>query len=85
MTAMGSSRPPILRLPLGVRVLCLREGECVILRPLRPGDAGALQAYVRGLSLHSRYSRFLVVLQELPSVELDHLLHLNRKYELALL
>lgn len=55
------------------------------LRPIGPRDAGVLQAYVRGLSPDSRYHRFLGALRELPPAELDRVIHLDRKYELALL
>lgn len=55
------------------------------LRPIGPRDAGVLQAYVRGLSPDSRYHRFFGALYELPPAELDRVIHLDRKYELALL
>ena len=55
------------------------------LRSIEPGDASVLQAYVRGLSPESRYNRFFGALNELPPAELDHIIHLDRKYELALL
>jgi acetyltransferase len=52
----------------------------VTLRSIAPGDAGVLQAYVRGLSPESRYNRFFGALNELPPAELDHIIHLDRKY-----
>ena len=55
------------------------------LRPIGPRDAAVLQAYVRGLSPASRYHRFFGALYELPQAELDRVIHLDRKYELALL
>jgi GNAT superfamily N-acetyltransferase len=58
---------------------------CVTLRPVGPRDAGVLQAYVRGLPPDSRYQRFFAALHELPPLELDHVIHLDRKNELALL
>jgi GNAT superfamily N-acetyltransferase len=57
----------------------------VRLRSIGPRDAGVLQGYVRGLSPESRYNRFFAALNELPRAELDHIIHLDRKYELALL
>jgi hypothetical protein len=54
-------------------------------RPIDPRDAGVLQAYVRRLSPDSRYHRFFGALYELPPAELDRVIHLDRKYELALL
>lgn len=55
------------------------------LRPIGPHDAGVLQAYVRGLSQESRYNRFFGALRELPPAELDHVVHLDRQSQLALL
>ncbi len=54
-------------------------------RSISPRDAGVLQAYVRRLSPESRYNRFFAALNELPPAELDHVIHLDRRYELALL
>jgi GNAT superfamily N-acetyltransferase len=71
--------------PRPVRALRLPAGECVTLRPIGPRDAGVLQAYVRGLSPDSRYHRFFGALYELPPAELERVIHLDRKYELALL
>jgi hypothetical protein len=51
----------------------------------RSRDAGVLQAYVRELSPESRYNRFFAALNELLPAELDHVIHLDRRYELALL
>jgi GNAT superfamily N-acetyltransferase len=64
--------------------LHLPAERCVTLRPITPDDAKVLQAYVRGLSPESRYNRFLGALQELPPAELEHVTHLDRKYDLAL-
>ena len=55
------------------------------LRPIDPRDAGVLQGYVRRLSPNSRYHRFFGALYELPPAELDRVIHLDRKYELALI
>jgi GNAT superfamily N-acetyltransferase len=57
----------------------------VTLRPVGPPDASVLQAYIRGLSPESRYNRFFGALSELSAVELDRVIHLDQKYELALL
>src|SRR4029077_11635419 len=48
-------------------------------------SASSRKAYVRGLSPESRYNRFFGALYELPPAELDRVIHLDRKYELALL
>jgi RimJ/RimL family protein N-acetyltransferase len=60
-------------------------GADVTLRPIGPDDGGALQAYVRALSSPSRYNRFFGALNELPPSELEHVTHLDRRCELALL
>jgi GNAT superfamily N-acetyltransferase len=47
------------------------------LRSARPTDGDALQEYIRGLSLPSRYNRFLGALSELPPSELARALAAN--------
>jgi GNAT superfamily N-acetyltransferase len=71
--------------PCLARARHLPDAERVTLRPIGPRDAGVLQAYVRGLSPESRYDRFFGALYELPPAELDRVVHLDRKYESALL
>lgn len=71
--------------PSLVHTLGLAAGKCATSRPIGPRDAGVLQAYVRGLSPESRYNRFFGALYELPPAELDRVLHLDQKYQLALL
>ena len=56
-------------------VLHLRSGQHLTLRFIEPGDADALQAYVRGLSQSSRYRRFLGAASELPPSLLDGFTH----------
>jgi GNAT superfamily N-acetyltransferase len=55
--------------------LRLRSGQRLTLRLVEPGDADALQAYVRGLSARSRYRRFLGAASELPAGLLDGFTH----------
>jgi Acetyltransferases, including N-acetylases of ribosomal proteins len=55
--------------------LRLRTGQSLTVRFAEPGDAGALQAYFRSLSVRSRYNRFLGAVSELPSTLLDHFVH----------
>jgi GNAT superfamily N-acetyltransferase len=55
------------------------------LRPARPSDGDALQAYVRGLSPQSRYNRFLGAANELPASELARALAANGRDTLTLL
>jgi RimJ/RimL family protein N-acetyltransferase len=64
--------------------LRLPAGACVTLRPVGAEDGAVLQGYVRGLSSESRYNRFFGALNELPPSELEHVTHLDRTYELAL-
>jgi GNAT superfamily N-acetyltransferase len=63
----------------------LPGGERIIIRPIRPQDAGALQSYFRGLSSESRYRRFLGALAELTASQLARLVAMNGADELALL
>jgi len=75
---------PAPALPRIVRVLRLPGGERVLVRPVRPRDAGILQAYVRALSPNSRFNRFFGPVPELPPAELDRVLHLDGRNQLAL-
>src|SRR5271165_3164651 len=70
------------RAPQAVR---LPGGERIALRIVRPQDAGALQAYFRGLSTESRYRRFLGALAELTASQLARLVGMDGSNELALL
>jgi acetyltransferase len=65
------------------RTLRLSPGVTVTLRPIGPSDAGVLQAYVRGLSPEARYDRFFGGLSELSPAELDRVIHLDQKQDLA--
>lgn len=56
-------------------ILRLRTDDSVTVRFVEPDDAEALQAYVRSLSVRSRYNRFLGAMSELPPTELDHFIH----------
>jgi acetyltransferase len=66
-------------------LLRLPDGEPFTVRTIRPQDAARLQAYMRGLSIETRRSRFLGALSELSATELDRLTHMGRPGELALL
>jgi GNAT superfamily N-acetyltransferase len=63
----------------------LPGGERILIRAVRPPDAGALQAYFRGLSGESRYRRFLGALAELTAKQLARLTDMGGPDELALL
>lgn len=58
-------------------VLMLRSGKSIRIRFVEPGDAQDLQSYFRGLSVRSRYNRFLGAISELPHAELDHFIHIG--------
>ncbi len=58
-------------------VLRLRTGKPVTVRFVEPGDAEALQAYFRTLSIRSRYNRFLGAISELPATQLDQFIHVG--------
>jgi RimJ/RimL family protein N-acetyltransferase len=60
-------------------VLRLRSGETLAVRFVEPRDAEALQAYFRGLSIRSRYNRFLGAMSELSPTELDHFIHIGER------
>ncbi len=46
-------------------------------RFVEPGDAEALQAYIRSLSTRSRYNRFLGAISELPAAQLDQFIQVG--------
>ncbi len=58
-------------------VLRLRSGKSLKVRFVEPGDAGALQAYIRSLTTRSRYNRFLGAISELPQTLLEHFVHVG--------
>lgn len=58
-----------------VDIVRLRDGRSMTLRFVEPDDAVALQDYFHGLSVTSRYNRFLAAVGELPPAELDKTLH----------
>jgi acetyltransferase len=53
----------------------LGDGSCVTVRPIRPEDAAIEQAFVRGLSQDSRYSRFMGEVCELSPAMLERFTH----------
>src|SRR3954469_23338350 len=56
-------------------VLLARSGKPFTVRFVEPGDAEALQAYFRALSVRSRYNRFFGAISELPATLLQHFIH----------
>ena len=55
------------------RMTRLSDGRAVLIRPARPADAPAVQAFVRWLSPLARRRRFLGAVSELSSAQLDRL------------
>jgi GNAT superfamily N-acetyltransferase len=67
------------------RAFMLPSRELVLVRPIRPQDAGTLQAYLRRLTPESRRNRFLGALSELSPRELARLADMDRPGAVALL
>ena len=65
-------------------VFRLAGGDAVTIRPIRPDDAGGLQAHFRDLSVDSRRNRFLGAVNELSPREIARLARMDRPGELAL-
>jgi len=76
LVAERSTRAHAFRLP---------GGERVVVRPIRPQDAGRLQDYLRDLSVETRRRRFLGAVSELAPAQLDRLTRMDRPGGLVLL
>lgn len=63
----------------------LDNGANVTARPIRPGDAEIEQAFVRGLSSDSRYSRFMGEVSELSPAMLERFTHNHYPDDYALI
>jgi acetyltransferase len=63
----------------------LSTGEKVRCRPIRPDDAEIEQAFVRGLSRDSRYTRFMGEVSELSPEMLDRFTHNHYPHDYALI
>lgn len=63
---------------------CLRDGTAITIRPIGPEDAQREQAFVRALSLESRYFRFMSTLRELSPETLYRFTHPDFDREVAL-
>jgi acetyltransferase len=63
----------------------LRDGTHLLLRPIRPEDAGIEREFVEGLSEQSRYMRFFNPLKYIPPRLLSRLTQVDYDRELALL
>ena len=63
----------------------LADGADIVIRPIRPEDAGIEQAFVRNLSPQSRYYRFMQSLRELTPEMLVRFTQIDYDRELALI
>ncbi|MBU3694725.1 MAG: bifunctional acetate--CoA ligase family protein/GNAT family N-acetyltransferase [Rhodocyclaceae bacterium] len=61
------------------------DGTDIVIRPIRPEDAGLVRDFVAGLSEEARFFRFMNVLQELSGAQLVRLTQLDYSKEIALL
>lgn len=64
--------------------IALRDGTAAHLRPIRPGDADALQAFHVAQSEQSRYFRFFAALPELSPRELERFTVVDHRDRVAL-
>lgn len=62
----------------------LEDGRVVTIRPILPQDDLMAQDFVRGLSMESRYNRFLVGLAELSALQISYLTDIDYIHHLAL-
>jgi len=63
----------------------LRDGARVTIRPIRAQDIGIERNFVNGLSVESRYFRFLHTLRELDEPTLVRLTDIDYDHEMALI
>ena len=68
-----------------VRFVTLRDGETIMIRPIRPEDAGIEQEFVRNLSDESRYYRFMDAMRELTPQMLAHFTQVDYERHMALI
>ena len=64
--------------------IALRDGRVVLLRPIRPEDAGLERRFFERLSERSRYQRFMLYMRELSPQMLARFTQLDYDRELAL-
>jgi acetyltransferase len=63
----------------------LADGTDITIRPIRPEDAGLVQAFVRNLSEQSRFFRFMNSVQELSQSMLIRFTQIDYSREMALI
>jgi len=62
----------------------LRDGAALTIRPIRAEDADMEQAFIRGLSEHTRYLRFMSTITELPPHKLRFFTDIDYERHMAL-
>lgn len=67
-----------------IRCLSLRNGTPVLLRPILPTDAVAVQSFFRGLSAHTRYLRFFMTLPALTPALLASIVDVDYRRHMTL-
>jgi acetyltransferase len=67
------------------RVIALRDGTDVTIRPIGPGDAQIEQEFIQGLSARSRYFRFFSGIKQLSPYMLEIFTHQNFPRDWALI
>jgi GNAT superfamily N-acetyltransferase len=85
----GNPRRPIARTPRYpvelIDVLALKDGQRVTIRPILPQDDAVAKTFFQGLSMTSRYSRFMRAFRDLPDNLLMQLTHVDYDVHLALI
>jgi acetyltransferase len=85
----SSPRSPIARTPRYpvelIDVIALRDGQRVTIRPILPQDDAVAKTFFQGLSMTSRYSRFMRAFRDLPQSLLMQLTHVDYDVHLALI
>ena len=59
------------------------NGVWVSSRPIQPEDTEREQAFIKNLSPETRYRRFMSILNELSSAQLNHFTHIDYHYTMA--
>ncbi|HMV54509.1 MAG TPA: GNAT family N-acetyltransferase [Rhodocyclaceae bacterium] len=62
----------------------LRDGAALTIRPIRAEDAEMEQDFIRGLSEHTRYLRFMSTITELPPHKLRDFTDIDYDHHMAL-
>lgn len=84
--ADGADAPPAPTYPAHWEAdVVLRDGRTCHIRPIRPGDAAALEEFHQGLSEETLYMRFFTASQELMARDIERLLQADYRDHVGLL